>query len=448
MAIERYSKAIQDALESLDICIGDRIKVEKEDVSYEGILLPRPEFGNNNCLVIKLESGYNIGVYFENCKISKIGPGIKLEKFPIHKYDERKEIPDISLIATGGTIASRVDYRTGGVYTCMHPGEIFASIPELAGVINFKAIRTPFNLSSEDMLPKQWQIMAKLIEKELNSGLRGVICTHGTDTLHYSSAMISFMLNPVYKPIVFVGAQRSPDRGSFDGAMNLICASYIAGHSDIAEVCVVMHAEVHDSYCFACPGVKVRKMHTSRRDAFRPINDLPIAKIFPNGKIEIMRKYRKRDDSQNIVANTNIEEKVAFIISYPGADPEIIDFYVDRNYKGIVVSATGLGHVPTATPEKSKSWVPAIKRAIEEGVTIVFAPQCIYGRLNPFVYSNAREMYKLGVIYCGDILPEVAYVKLMWLLGQTSLPTEIKAMMEKNLVGELNNRHTLDMYLF
>jgi len=288
----------------------------------------------------------------------------------------------------------------------------------------------------------------------LNSDVKGVIITHGTDTLHFTSAALSFMLKNLNKPVALVGAQRSPDRGSFDGSLNLICSSYFTGYSNIAEVCVVMHGTIEDTFCYAHRGTKVRKMHTSRRDAFQSVNDFPIAKIWHDGKIEIINEnYRKRNE-QKVVADTKFESKIALLKFYPGSNPEILDWYVDKGYKGIVIEGTGLGHVATALSSNKKeknrqklSWLPHIKRAVEKGITIVMTSQTLYGRVNPFVYRNLRLVSEAGVIYAEDMLPETAYVKLGWVLGHTKNKEKIKEMMLTNIAGEINPRLNPKMFL-
>ncbi len=353
------------------------------------------------------------------------------------KYIKTKR--KISIVVTGGTIMSRVDYRTGGVHMFLDPYELLYEVPELEDITIIRKIKSPFSIASEDMTPKEWVKIAEIVAKELNTRSDGVVIPHGTDTMHYTSAALSFMLRNLSKPVALVGAQRSSDRPSSDAFMNLICASIYAT-SDIAEVSVVMHGTIEDTFCLAHRGTRVRKMHTERRDAFQSVNDKPLAKIYPNGKIEIINEnYRKRTDEE-VILDARINEKVALVKAYPGSDPEIIDFFVDKGYKGIVIEGTGFGHVPTETLDKRRSWIPHIKRAIEEGIIVCMTSQTIFGRTNPFVYSNARRLYNLGVIYCEDMLPEVAYVKLMWVLGHTENPEEVRKLMLTPLANEIKPR--------
>ncbi len=435
MKIENYSENVQNLLREKQIRPGDRIRVWKGDLVFEGILMPRIEVGDRDSLTVKLDSGYNLGIKItDEVTFEKLGVRRRLEVFPSRKIVKNPDLPSISIFSTGGTIASRVSYVTGGVIWSMTPEEIFFTIPELQEITNLEETKILFKVPSENMIPKYWKIMAMESAKALESS-DGLVIMHGTDTLHYSAAALSFMLKNLSKPVVLVGAQRSTDRGSADGPMNLICSAHVAC-SEIAEVSIVMHGNLDDDYCLINKGCKTRKMHTSRRDAFRPINSLPIGKVWQDGRIDILdRNYKKRRGGR-VEADTRFEERIALIKAYPGAKPDIIDYYLEREYKGIVIEATGLGHVPMG----ENDWYPNIKAAIFEGVPIVFAPQTLYGRLHPFVYEVGRKLWDVGVIHAGDMLPEVAYVKLGFVLGHTNDMKKVREMMSTNMVGELSNR--------
>ncbi len=444
-----YSKAIQDLFKKKRIKIGDRLSIKKGGQTFGGLLLPKSDIEDPKAIVIKADSGYNLGItYGAGVSVSKSGKKTSKsvrdsEKFELGKikksltklsFDKSKD--PISMIATGGTIASRVDYRTGGVYMLMKPKEFLHNVPELADIANFKSIENPFNKASEDMDSKEWAEIAKSAAKRLNAGDKGVIVTHGTDTLHFTAAALSFMLPGLRKPVALVGAQKSSDRASADTAINLICASHIA-RSEIGEVGICMHGSMDDDYCIFNRGTKVRKMHTSRRDTFRPINEKPLAQVWPDGKLKIINKaYTPREDCK-IKADTKFEPKVAMLKAYPGSEPKIIDAMRDMGYKGFVIEGTGLGHVPSVASRKS--WIPTIKRAIKDGVPVVIAPQTLYGRLNTHVYSNLIDLfYEAKAISAQDMLPETAYVKLGWVLGHTKDIDEVRKLMATNIAGELS----------
>jgi glutamyl-tRNA(Gln) amidotransferase subunit D len=298
-------------------------------------------------------------------------------------------------------------------------------------------------------MPWHWINLANEVAKELNSGAIGAIVTHGTDYLHYSSAALSFMLG-VGKPVAFVGAQRSPDRGGFDGAMNLMCAAHYCA-SNYGEVALVMHGTTNDDYCLAHRGTKVRKMHSSRRDAFKSVNDEPLAKITKDGKLErINQRIAARNDSQ-VVADAVFEKKTYLLKSFPGAPSGLLDYVIDKGAKGIVIEGSGLGHVCTGEGGinpgfnfKEYSWIPGIKRATEAGIVVAMTTQTIFGKVNPFVYRNLRLASGAGAVYCSDLHAESAFVKLGWLLGHDYGPEKTRNLLLKDFAGEFNPRLALE----
>jgi glutamyl-tRNA(Gln) amidotransferase subunit D len=434
-----YKGSSRKFLDASGISIGDIIKITKNGTSYQGILLDRAEDPDDKHLVLKLDSGYNVGIDIENAlgELIKKGdkPKIELKPLEIEKYAEK---PDISIISTGGTVASIVDYKTGAVHPAFTADDLVRANPELLGHanINGKAI---LNILSENMKPDYWIKTARSIADEINEGVDGVVVAHGTDTMHYTSAALNFMLDsPV--PVVVTGAQRSSDRPSSDAFMNLI-SSVIAAKSDIAEVTLCMHSEEDDSYCYLHRGTKVRKMHTSRRDTFRSINTLPIAKI-EKGILKLTDKavkYKKRS-SKSVKLYDELEYKVAFIKSYPGIEADIIDHHIDRGYKGMVLEGTGLGHCP-------ENLLPSLERAKDEDIPIIMASQCLYGLVNMNVYSTGRKIISAGVISAADMLPETAYVKLVWALGQTDNINEVKKIMQTSIAGEIGEKSSEKFFL-
>lgn len=454
-----YSRKLESLFKRKKIRVGSRISLSRGKKTYEGLLMPKTDVGDPDSLVIKLDSGYNVGIKFSAG--SKLTKSLARTPKPVKeeqayelgrvskdllklKFNPKK--PPISLISTGGTIASRVDYRTGGVYALEDPREILHNIPELAEIANIKHLRSPFTKMSEDMGPADWQEIARAVARDLNSGMKGVIVTHGTDTLHYTSAALSFMLRNLHKPVVLVGAQRSPDRGSSDAGMNLICAAH-AAKGEVSGVGICMHGESADTFCLFSRGTKVRKFHTSRRDAFRPINDLPLSRVFPDGRTEILNpNHTKRNDREKAKPDTKFEPKVALLKAYPGSDPGVIDYYISKGYKGFVIDGTGLGHVPTFS---RKPWIKTIKAHTKDGIPFVVTSQTIYGRVNPNVYTPLRMLYHDAKAIPGeDMLSEVAYVKLGWVLGHTRSMEKVREMMLTSYAGEITSRTLPDTFLY
>ena len=338
-----YSEQIEGALKKAGIDPGDEIKLTTTKGTFEGVLMLNSEFGDRDVIIIKLKSGYNIGVKADGkTQIEMLARRKESFAFPKAELEANKSLPEVTIIATGGTIGSKVDYETGGVYMTTKPEELMYLVPELSEIAEIK-INNLMGVSSEDMTYKEWVRIADAVAEALNKGSRGVVILHGTDIMHYTSAALSFMLEGLNAPVVLTGAQRSTDRGSSDGFMNLACAVHLAAKSDIAEVGICMHSSTSDDFCIFTRGTKVRKMHTSRRDAFKPVNNRPIAKVNAEGVIEYVSDYRRMTAGKSKVRlASKFEPQVALLKFYPNSDPEIIDHYIEKGYKGIIIEGTGL----------------------------------------------------------------------------------------------------------
>lgn len=434
-----YIGISREFLESAGISIGDSVKITKNDIYYEGMVLDRAEDADEFHVVLKLKNGYNVGLDIQDAKIELIKKGekpkIELEHLEIQKDPDKS---DISIISTGGTVASIIDYKTGAVHPAFTADDLLRANPELLEYANIRG-KAVFNILSENMRPEYWVDLAHSVADEINEGAYGVVVAHGTDTMHYTSAALSFILDtPV--PVVLTGAQRSSDRPSSDAYLNLM-NSVAAAKSDIAEVMVCMHATENDDFGLLHRGTKVRKMHTSRRDTFRSINISPIAQV-QNGNIEVLDeelKYRTRNGGE-VNYRDAIEPNVAFIKSYPGISGELIDYHIDKGYKGILLEGTGLGHCP-------EDIISSIERAGDEKIPVVIASQCLYGMVNMHVYSTGRKLISAGAISAGDMLPETAFVKLIWTLGQTDNMDDARKIMQTNIAGEIQDKMSLKYFL-
>ena len=397
--------------------VGKRVRIRAKGRIFEGIAMP--SFTGN--FVLKLDSGYNVG--FKEYEIVEV-----LEESysvpPPQKLKRKESLPEVKIISTGGTIASKVDYRTGAVTSQFTAEEIAAEVPELTRICNVDA-ELLYNILSENMKIEYWIELARHTYRALKK-FDGVIITHGTDTMHYTSAALAFMLSTP-KPVVLVGAQRSSDRPSSDAAMNVVCAAK-AATEDLGEVVFVMHGSTSDDFCYVHRGVKVRKNHTSRRDAFQSVNAPPIARIsYPSCKIEWL-SWRYRRGERKLELRDRLEEKVVLIKFFPGLKSDILEYYHSRGYRGYVLEGTGLGHVST-------DWIGTLRRICEDSL-VVMTSQCLWGRICDRVYDTGRDLLKAGVVEGEDMLPEVALVKTMWLLGNYDLD-EAKTLISKNLVGEI-----------
>lgn len=420
-------------LKNAEAEIGDIIRITKDKEIYEGVLIPRSEYGDDKHIVIKLKSGYNIGVEITPAtQIKKIGVGAKPTFTPPPLPKQKPNLPKVAIMSTGGTIASRVDYRTGGVRPALTASDLYSVVPELSEIATIDA-EIIFSLFSENITPKHWTKTARVTAKHIENGVAGVVVAHGTDTMGYTAAALSFALQNLPVPVIMVGSQRSADRPSSDAATNLIGAVKAAANAPFAEVAVAMHETVSDKTIIFHRGTKVRKCHTSRRDTFKSINTTPLARM-KNGQIEMLIKnYRKRSSSQKLILKPNFNEKAALVKFYPGLDPNIIEWYVNEGYRGIILEGTGLGHV-------SKYCFSAIRNAIENNVIVAMTSQCIWGRLGMNVYDQGRDLLAIGVVPLEDMLPETALVKLMWVLGQTKDVAEAKSLLTTNVANEFSAR--------
>jgi glutamyl-tRNA(Gln) amidotransferase subunit D len=325
-----------------------------------------------------------------------------------------------------------VDYRTGAVRPALTASDLYSVVPELANIARIDA-QILFSLYSENITPAHWTEMAKAAAEKIAEGADGIVIAHGTDTMGYSAAALSFALQNLPVPVIFVGSQRSADRPSSDAATNLTGAVLAAAKAPFAEVALAMHETISDKAIIIHRGTRVRKCHTSRRDTFKSVNAQPLAKVEDNNVVMLTQDFQKRNPSRKPIVKPNFSEKVALIKFYPGINPAIIDWYVYNDYKAIVLEGTGLGHV-------SNSFFKPIGRAVEKCVLVAMASQCIWGRVNMNVYDTGRDLLALGVIPLEDMLAETATVKLMWIFGQTDKPEEAKKLLKTNIAGEFSQR--------
>ncbi len=417
---------------------GDKVKIICEKEEYLGILVDKKK----DTTVVKLDNGYNIGV--ENKKIKKIEvveKGKELEIKYSAKADKKKGLPNISILHTGGTIASKVDYRTGAVYSSFKPEDLLGLFPELGEIANFESTLIA-NMWSDDLRFKHFSVIAEAIEKEAKKGVEGVIVGMGTDNLAVAAAALSFIIEDCPMPVILVGAQRSSDRGSSDAAMNLICAAEFIAKSDFSGVAICMHDYTSDDKCVILPACKTKKLHSSRRDAFKPVNDSAIARIdYKTRKIETIGKYLKKDKKKSLKIRPKLEEKVGLLKIHVNMFPEQFSFF--KGYKGLVIEGTGLGHTPGQVPNEwckiHENIYPAIKKVADSGCVVIMTTNCINGRVQLNVYDKGRDLQKLGVVSGEDMLAETALVKLSWLLGNYKAD-EAKKLVSQNLRGEINAR--------
>ncbi|QLH74800.1 MAG: Glu-tRNA(Gln) amidotransferase subunit GatD [Methanomassiliicoccales archaeon] len=428
-----YSKMAIVLLQAAKAEEGDLIEVTSDGRTYQGILMPHHEFSGEDVIVIKQKSGYNIGVRLKMGATIKVLAKKEEKVKPSRHFVMDPALRTVSVLGTGGTIASFVDYRTGAVHPALSADDLISAVPEISEICNVKA-KVLFSIFSENMDPEAWRAIARAVFNELKDGSDAVIIPHGTDTLAYTSAALSFMLEGLDRPVVLVGAQRSSDRPSSDSYTNLISAARFCIETAMPGVYVLMHGSISDTTAFVHKGTRVRKMHSSRRDAFKSINDSPVATVFFDGKIEV--RHAPSVKGGGLVLKDSIERSVVLLQFYPGMDPAAFKQLM-LSHKGVVIAGSGLGHV-------SSAMVNVLGEVVSKGVPVFMTTQCLGGSVNLNVYATGRDLINAGVVPLGDMLPETATVKLMWALGQTSSPEAVRELMTTDLRGEMSQRRGID----
>jgi glutamyl-tRNA(Gln) amidotransferase subunit D len=428
-----YRGRALEFLSGANASIGDVLEAKTEWGTVTGTLVPRYEHADDGHVVLKLKSGYNVGL-----AVSKLrGASVKTKgEKPAFEAPGRREpragLPRVLILGTGGTIASRVDYRTGAVRPAISAGELDALIPELSEIAEIEP-EILFNVLSENIEPAHWSKLAARVKKAIAEGYSGVVVTHGTDTLGYTAAALSFALQGVPIPVVLVGAQRSSDRPSSDATQNLIGGVSVAASASFSGVYVAMHLDESDDAIALHRGTRVRKNHTSRRDAFESVG-VPLAAVWrPSGIEQVAPDLPKRGDGAMFRPATRFDAKVALLKFYPSMPSDLISAAGRAGGRGLIIEGTGLGHV------NSKD-VPAVKAFVKKGGLVCMTSQCVSGRVDLNVYDTGRDLLRAGVVPLEDMLAETALVKAMWVLGNAATAADARTKMLENLAGEMTAR--------
>ncbi|MHB8567816.1 MAG: Glu-tRNA(Gln) amidotransferase subunit GatD [Nitrososphaerales archaeon] len=439
-----YKGRAYDVLESYGARSGNSVKITTDDgLETTGLIVPRYEHADSEHVVLKLKSGYNIGILVDKIKSIAVLEDVGERKFGVgpyksHEGENTLSSKNLLLLSTGGTIASRVDYRTGAVHPALSAEDLYSAVPELGEIASVHP-NVVFSTYSENLTPSDWQKLSEeilVLTDSLQKRPDGVVVMLGTDTLAYVAAALSFSLLGFDLPVVCVGAQRSSDRPSSDAALNLKAAASFAVCSKLPGVYVSMHDSENDNIIAVHSGVRVRKNHTSRRDAFESIDSKHIAHVKDAESFE-MAPQSNRELDQSLKLKTKFEPAVALVKFHPGFDQSILDYYVDeRKVKGIVIEGTGLGHVSSSTVSNLSE---IVKRRIFVGMT----SQCIWGHVDLNVYETGRDLLAAGVMPLENMLAETAFAKLSWALG--NFPAGVNEVMLENLVGEFTQRIPLKM---
>jgi len=418
-------------LQKAGASVGDILEIQTQWGDVTGTLVPRYLYGDGEHIVLKLKSGYNVGLSLSGLRGALVKAKGEKPSFtaPLPPRAE-KGLPRVLILGTGGTIASRIDYRTGAVHPAVSSAELHSLVPELSTVARVEP-EFVFTVFSENMTPKHWTRLAQRIRKAVDDGVDGVVITHGTDTLGYTAAALSFALIGVPVPVVIVGAQRSSDRPSSDGPLNLVAAVSVAGRAEFAGVYVAMHLGEDDDKVAFHGGTRVRKNHTSRRDAFVSVG-VPLAAVWGRSGMEYVAEGLPRRGGA-FKPKPKFDDRVALLKFYPSMSPSQVAAARRGGMKGLIIEGTGLGHV-------SKVVAKELRTFIGRGGLVCMTSQCINGRVDMNVYDTGRDLLHYGVLPLEDMLAETALVKAMWVLGNTKTVARAKELMVANLAGETTTR--------
>jgi glutamyl-tRNA(Gln) amidotransferase subunit D len=436
-----YRGRARARLEELGVKVWSEVRLVNSAGSvFEGVILPRSGTFDDLHIVLKLKNGYNVGIHVDRVDtVEEVGYKEAVYKIPEQEFPSRPDLPKVTLLGTGGTIASRLDYRTGAVIPAFTPGELYGAVPELADICNLTTKKI-FGVFSENMGWQEYVILAENIGREIEAGADGIVVGHGTDTMGHTAAVLSFMVQNSPVPIVLVGSQRSSDRPSSDAALNLIHAVRTAARADTAEVQICMFGPTSDSYALLHRGTRCRKMHSSYRSTFRTVGDIPLCIVEDNSFKYLTNDYLRRDPERKVLVDTVHDDRVTILYYYPGMKPDLVDALVEKGYRGIVIAGTGLGHV-------NSPLYPALERAISKGVHVVMTVQTLWGFAQMYVYDTGRDLLDIGVVPLDNMLPETALMKLGWVLGHTDDHSEVLAMMRKPVNREITEREPHNGYL-
>lgn len=327
--------------------------------------------------------------------------------------------PKVLIVTTGGTM-TMLRGKNGCLYPCEDAGKLIAKVPELSMIADIDILPLA-NVDSSNLTPDLWIAIGRAIFQKMKD-YDGFVVTHGTDTLCYTSAALSFILQELNKPVILTGSQVPLEEIGSDARANLINAVRVA-ISDLAEVAVVFGSLI-------IRGTRAKKTSVFDLQAFISVNDIPLGTIGLSIKFSDFARCRSR---KKPLLRAFLNQNVALMPVYPGLKPEVID-YLAQNHNGIVLEGYGAGNIPTG----EKSLIPSITAAIARNVPVVVCTQCIVGSTEMELYQVGRAALDAGAIPAMDMTPEAALVKLMWVLGQTDEISTIDSMMQKSFVGELH----------
>ncbi|MFW9868230.1 MAG: asparaginase [Candidatus Thorarchaeota archaeon] len=329
-------------------------------------------------------------------------------------------------MTTGGTISSVYDSGTQALRPGLTVEELLDRLPK--GMGNVEVIqRELYQLDSANAQPHHWQTLASTIKEisEEIADLTGIVVTHGTDTMTYSAAAVSFMVQDFGKPIVFTGAQIPASIPWSDGPRNLLDAIRVAAFGDLGETCIVFNGEIHRA-------TRAKKVRVNSYDAFDSMDPSPIGILSRDIVLYVGRK--KRDHSLIPRFDTRFDDRVFLLKVFPGMPPQTLARIVDMGFHGIIVEGYGSGNIPT----DENALTGGILQAIDQNCFVVISSQCAFGQADLSIYEVGRAAMEVGAMSAYDMTPEAALVKLSWVLGHTKESDRVREMMSISYVGEMS----------
>lgn len=324
----------------------------------------------------------------------------------------------ILLLTTGGTIAAQAGEQ--GLAPSLTGAQLLQTLPQLAELCQAD-IREVMNLDSTNIQPEEWQILAQSIYEALDI-YDGFVIAHGTDTMAYSAAALSYMLRGLDKPVVFTGSQLPATAEGSDGPANLYGAFAVAS-SGRSGVYVVFAGKIIDG----CRAVKVRAIDA---EAFFSIN-APLAGRVSNGLVEWLWPVPSPTGPRALDAYC--QSRVLLLKLAPGMEADIVEAAIVLGYRGLVVEGYGAGNITNAR----RNIVASLAKAIRGGLAVAVTSQCLLDGIDMSLYEPGRAMLAAGAIPAYDMTTEALYVKLCWALGKTADLAEVRALMAHNIAGEL-----------
>lgn len=338
---------------------------------------------------------------------------------------KKEKKPKVLIIGLGGTISST--FEKGKInFGEITQNRLLEMITSVSNIEKNYQIETTnlLRINSSEMNPSHWLTLANTIYYNLKK-FDGIVITMGTDTLTYTSSAISFLIQDIDRPIVFTGSNIDSTQVITDGRRNLREAIMVAGESKLKEVVIVANEKIHRA-------VQTKRTNASEFELFSSPKLLGKVQRF----IKLNNECGKQKRKKKLNFYNNIETNVSIIKVYPGFNGNIIKTEISNGTKGIILEGYGLGTLPTANKDNLKD---ALKEAEREKIPLIVTSECRLGDFwENISKADVGDQYeKFKIIPAYDMLTETAFVKLMWVLGQTNKYSEVKKMMQKNYVGEI-----------